>query len=71
MMITSLEKMEKIVKSNPNMKWDGWTVIVQINKDGFYSKEGSFNKGVWITEKRFDINDTGGWDIPDRYLLNV
>lgn len=71
MKITSLEKMEKIVKSNPNMKWDGWTVIVQIDKDGFYSKEGSFNKGVWVTEKRFDVDSRGTWDIPDRYLINV
>jgi hypothetical protein len=71
MKIDSLEKMELIVKSNPHLKWDGWTVIVQIDQDGYYSKEGSFNKGTWITEKRFDVNNNGVWEIPDRFLAHV
>jgi hypothetical protein len=71
MKIDSLQKMELIVKNNPHLKWDGWTVIVQIDQDGYYSKEGSFNKGTWITEKRFDANNSGVWDIPDRFLTHV
>ena len=71
MKIDSLEKMEFIVKSNPHLKWDGWTVVIQIDQDGYYSKEGSFNKGTWITEKRFDVNNSGVWEIPDRFLAHV
>ena len=71
MKISSLEKMELIVKNNPHLKWDGWTVVAQLNEDGYYSQDGAFNKGTWITEKKFKLNDSGVWDIPDRFLTHV
>lgn len=71
MKINNMEKMELIVKSNPHLKWDGWTVVVELDQDGYYSQDGVFNQGKWVTHKRFELNGDGVWDIPDRFLAHV
>ena len=42
MKITSVDIMDQIVKSNPDMEWDNWVVIVYTDDDGYYTKNGVF-----------------------------
>lgn len=71
MMINSFQKMEAIVKSNPDMEWDNWTVVLYTNDDGYYTKNGVFRNEKWQTKYTFDMVDYGVWNIPDRYLTHV
>ena len=68
MLITSLEKMEEIVKNNNNLSWDGWTVIEnKTNENGAMSKDGAYVDGKWIVQKRYEANATG-WEIPHKLV---
>lgn len=71
MKITSKEEMERIVKSNPNMEWDNWTVIVYTDDDGYFTKNGVFKDGKWKTKYKFNMLDYGVWNIPDRFITHV
>jgi|688.fasta_scaffold47491_12 hypothetical protein len=62
--ISSLEEMEKIVKNNNRLSWDGWTVLYTYpNPVGWRDAKGVLVKGKWHTQQRFEINETG-WEIP-------
>jgi hypothetical protein len=68
MLITSLEKMEEIVKNNNNLSWDGWTVIEnKTNENGAMSKDGAYVEGKWIVQKRYEATATG-WEIPHKLV---
>jgi hypothetical protein len=68
MLITSLEKMEEIVKNNNNLSWDGWTVIEnKTNENGAMSKDGAYVDGKWIVQKRYEATATG-WEIPHKLV---
>ena len=41
--------MEEIVKSSSDISWDGMTVVILMNEDGYYTKNGVFDNGVWKT----------------------
>ena len=69
MIVSSIEKMERIVESSPHIKWDGWTVVISIDEDGYSDPNGVFAEGTWKKEKRFEMKETGVWDIPDRFLI--
>lgn len=71
MKIDSIDKMESIVKSNPDMEWDNWTVVVYTNDDGYFTKNGVFRNDKWQTKYTFNMVDYGVWIIPDRYLTHV
>ena len=71
MIVNNIDKMEKIVKSNPHIKWDGWNIVVHIEEDGYLETDGVFVDGIWKKEKRFEMKENGAWDIPDRFLINV
>lgn len=71
MRITNIDVMNQIIKSNPDMEWDNWTVIVYTDDDGYYTKNGVFKDGKWRTKYRFDMRDYGVWDIPDRFVKHV
>ena len=71
MLINGFDEMEKIVKSNPNLKWDNWTVIVTTDGDGYYTKDGIFIDGQWKKQFRFNMVEYGVWNIPDRYITHV
>jgi hypothetical protein len=65
--VKDLEKMERIVSKNYNLKWDGWNVLElkktnlgRINPDGIRIND------EWYTKKTF-VPDSSGWNIPSRY----
>ena len=69
MIVNNIEKMEKIINSSPHIKWDGWTVVISIDEDGYSDPNGVFAEGTWKKEKRFEMKENGVWDIPDRFLI--
>jgi len=70
MKIKNLENINYIVDNNPNLKWDGWTVVIQEDEDGYSSINGVYTLNGWKVQKRFDCIN-GEWDIPDRYITHV
>lgn len=71
MIVNSKEEMNTIVDNSPNFEWDNWTVVIYIEDDGYYTKNGVFKDGIWKTQYRFDMVDYGVWQIPDRFLAHV
>ena len=71
MIIKGFDEMDSVVKNSSNLKWDGWTVIVIDDTDGYFTKDGVFLNGRWVKQYRFDMFDYGIWNIPDRYLAHV
>jgi len=69
--INSIEEMDSIVKSNPDMEWDNWTVVVYTDDDGYFTKNGVFRNNRWMTKYRFDMIQYGVWLIPDRFVSHV
>ena len=68
MLITSLEKMEEIVKNSDNLSWDGWTVIEsKTNENGAMSVDGAYVNGKWIVQKRYEAT-ASGWEIPNKLV---
>jgi hypothetical protein len=71
MIIDNKDKMENIIQNNPNLKWDNWSVIAFKNEDGYYTKNGIFKDGKWMTQYRFDMIDYNTWNIPDKFLKEI
>lgn len=68
MQVTSLEKMEQIVKKNRSLKWDGWTVVNAFpSEKGRTSKDGVYINGIWHIQRRYEANEAG-WNIPDKLV---
>ncbi len=68
MKISSLERMEQIVSSNPSLSWDGWDVLQRIASPASWAKtDGVFFKGKWYQQKRFEIT-SDGWEIPNKLV---
>lgn len=67
MIIKSLEKMEKIVKQNPNLSWDGWDVVDRKKSDsGRTSISGVRVNNEWYLQRVYSVTREG-WDIPHKY----
>ncbi len=67
MSIRSLNTMEKIVKRNKNLVWDGWDVIELKESDmAKTSVNGIRIKDKWYLKKVYSPGREG-WDIPTRY----
>lgn len=65
----TLKQTEKLASTNPNMFWDGWTlVVVNTKKDGYQDKNGIFFKGKWSVQHRIRLNKDGRFNVPRRYL---
>lgn len=59
--------MERIVKKNKNLKWDGWDVLDLKKSDlAKTSVNGVRINEEWFLCKVYKI-DTKGWDIPNKY----
>jgi hypothetical protein len=68
MLVTSLEKMEKIVKRNRELMWDGWNVIHFYPSDkARTSKFGMRIKDRWCISRRFELTEKG-WEIPSKLV---
>jgi hypothetical protein len=71
MIINTIEEMEKIVSSNKELFWDGWTVVKRYPSDkAKTSKQGVLVKGVWYIEQRFEAT-INGWEIPGKINNNA
>jgi hypothetical protein len=68
MNVKSLSQMEKIVKNNRNLSWDGWDVV-QTNQNpmAWKSPSGIFIKGKWYTKIVYRVSESG-WNIPDKLV---
>jgi hypothetical protein len=71
MIIKTIEEMEKLVSSNKELSWDGWTVVKRYPSDkAKTSKQGVRIKGVWHIEQRFEATEQG-WEIPGKLENNA
>lgn len=62
------DKAHKIVESNKNLFWDGWTIVDwKPMKDGFYKRNGMFRNGSWGVAKKYTPG-ANGWKVPARYV---
>lgn len=67
MIVTSLDKMEKIVANNKNLRWDGWDVVDLKRSDAARtSPTGIRINNEWFLHKRYKPQ-RNGWDIPNKY----
>lgn len=67
-MIQSLEDMERVVKRNRALHWDGWVVVHTFpSEKGRTSKFGLYRKGRWFIQKRM-VPGKNGWNIPDNFV---
>jgi hypothetical protein len=65
MLIDSLNKMERIVDSHPELSWDGWDVIRhKKNPSAQFDSTGCFYKGSWHNKFVFALTENG-WSIPE------
>lgn len=67
MIVTSLEKMEKIVARNNNLAWVGWDIADRKRSEaGRTAVNGVRVNGVWYVQRIYKVN-RNGWDIPNKY----
>lgn len=67
MIITNLDKMEKIVKKNKNLSWVGWDVVDRKKSDaGRTAINGVRVDGEWYLQRFYPVT-RNGWNIPDKY----
>jgi hypothetical protein len=68
MVVASLDEMEKIVKRNRELMWDGWTVVhFYPSEKARTSKFGKRIKNRWCIHRRFEVTEQG-WDIPQKLV---
>lgn len=66
--ITSLEQMEKIVRSEKSLRWNGWDVEHTVPNPTAWSKpNGVFIRGRWYVKEIFPITESG-WEIPGKFV---
>ena len=67
MIVSSLEKMEKIVSRNNNLSWVGWDVVDRKRSEsGRTAINGVRVNGVWYLQRVYQVT-RNGWDIPNKY----
>jgi hypothetical protein len=67
MIVTNLEKMEKIVGRNNNLSWLGWDVVDRKKSEsGRTAINGVRVNGVWYVQRIYQVT-RNGWDIPNKY----
>lgn len=67
MIVTNLEKMEKIVARNNNLSWLGWDVVDRKKSEsGRTAVNGVRVNGVWYVQRIYQVT-RNGWDIPNKY----
>ena len=71
MLIKSFKQMENIISNSKNMSWNGWTVVILEDTDGYFTKNGVFVDGRWQKQYSFNMLEYGVWNIPDRFITHV
>jgi hypothetical protein len=67
MIVTNLEKMEKIVARNSNLSWLGWDIVDRKKSEsGRTAVNGVRVNGVWYVQRIYQVT-RNGWDIPNKY----
>ena len=67
MIVTNLDKMEKIVARNNNLSWVGWDVVDRKRSDAARTAvNGVRVNGVWYLQRIYKVT-RNGWDIPNKY----
>lgn len=67
MIVTNLDKMEKIVSKYDNLSWIGWDVVDRKRSEsGRTSTSGVRVDGVWYLQRIYPVGKNG-WDIPNKY----
>lgn len=67
MIISSLKKMEFIVKNNKSLIWDGWNVVELKRKEyARTSKDGVYINGSWFIRTIYKP-DRQGWHLPNKF----
>jgi hypothetical protein len=67
MIVTNLEKMEKIVSRNNNLSWLGWDIVDRKKSEsGRTAVNGVRVNGVWYVQRIYQVT-RNGWDIPNKY----
>ena len=65
MLITSLEEMEKIVRSRGDLEWDGYNVVKYVSSNNaLYKIDGAFHDGQWMKTVVFPLTEEG-WNLPN------
>lgn len=65
MLVSSLNKMERIVGSHPELSWEGWDVVRhKKNPSSQFESSGEFYKGAWHKKIIFPLTKDG-WSVPD------
>lgn len=68
MVIKNLDDAEVIVDNNPNLSWDGWTIIHKVQDDSAeYDIRGSYDRevGKWFRRIPYQYVDNTGWVVPN------
>jgi len=67
MIVSNLERMEKIVARNNNLYWVGWDVADRKRSEaGRTAVNGVRVNGVWYVQRIYTVT-RNGWDIPNKY----
>lgn len=62
------DEAHKVVDSNKNLFWDGWTIVDwKPFKDAIYKKNGMFRNGKWGVAKTYKP-EKDGWKVPAKYV---
>lgn len=68
MLISSLKKMEHVVRSNRALSWDGWDVLDRkFSPTAWRSKDGVYVNGKWFLQRRYEATEDG-WHIPKKFV---
>lgn len=66
------KQIDDFVENNPNMSWDGWTVLVDIpNNAAWMSTTGVQKDGQWYRRHRIEPNENGFYEFPQKALSLV
>lgn len=67
MIITDLDTMEKIVKANSSLSWDGWNVVeLKKSPTAMFKQNGIRKDGSWYLKTVYTPS-RDGWRIPNKY----
>jgi hypothetical protein len=71
MQISSLEVANQVVSKNPDLDWNGWEIVHDVQDDSAeYSTEGIFKRvtGKWYRRISYPFIEGTGWDIPSTLI---